>query len=196
MKFKYLLVIYILSSILFLFGVILTFYNYSYSGYYIDKIIAWTWLLLNTLIIITYWKRKIVKIYLFSLIIFILLSIIPMGFPFLGMVLYFSTIDDFQQIKLNENYRIERTRQQPLSMPRIYVYEQYGVLEKNIYRTPYQEIIQNIEKKDFYSSNIDEIKTQIQQAKIININKDSLGIEYEILNKKGVFYHKFQDDGY
>jgi hypothetical protein len=196
MKFKYLLAIYILSSILFLFGVILTFYNYSYSGYYIDKIIAWTWLLLNTLIIITYWKRKIVRIYLFSLIIFILLSIIPMGLPFLGMVLYFSTIDDFQQIKLNENYRIERTRQQPLSMPRIYVYEQYGVLEKNIYRTPYQEIIQNIEKKDFYSSNIDEIKTQIQQAKIININKDSLGIEYEILNKKGVFYHKFQDDGY
>ncbi len=196
MKFKYLIAIYVLFSILFISGVILTFYDYSYRGYYTDKIIAWTWLLLNTLIIITYWKRKIVRIYLFSLIIFILLSIIPMGLPFFGMVLYFSTIDDFQQIKLNENYRIERTRQQPLSMPRIYVYEQYGVFEKNICRTEYEEIIQKIEKKDYYSSDIDEFKTQIQQAKLISINKDSLGIEYEILNKKGIFYHKFEDDGY
>ena len=196
MKFKYLIAIYVLFSILFISGVILTFYDYSYRGYYTDKIIAWTWLLLNTLIIITYWKRKIVRIYLFSLIIFILLSIIPMGLPFFGMVLYFSTIDDFQQIKLNKNYRIERTRQQPLSMPRIYVYEQYGVFEKNICRTGYEEIIQKIEKKDYYSSDIDEFKTQIQQAKLISINKDSLGIEYKILNKKGIFYHKFEDDGY
>ena len=195
-KLKYLIAVYVISSTLFIFGVILTFYDYSYRGYYSDKIINWIWLLLNFLIIIIYWKKKFVKISLLIVVLFLSLSIIPMGIPFFGKVYYFSTIDDYQQIKLNENYRIERTRQNALSMPRIYIFQDKGILEKNICRTKYQEIIQKIEKKNSYSSDIDERTTQIQQAKLISINKDSLGIEYKILNKKGIFYHKFEDDGY
>jgi hypothetical protein len=53
-----------------------------------------------------------------------------MGIPFSGIIYYFSTIDDYQQIKLNKNYRIERTRQQALSIPRIYIYKENGILEK------------------------------------------------------------------
>jgi hypothetical protein len=130
MKFKLLIAIYIISSTLFLTNILFTFYNYSYRGYYTDKLINWIWLFLNLLVILIYYKKKVVKIYLTTLILFIALSIVPMGIPFSGIIYYFSTIDDYQQIKLNKNYRIERTRQQALSIPRIYIYKENGILEK------------------------------------------------------------------
>jgi len=197
MKFKQIISIYFISSLFLLFGIILTFYNYSYNGYYTDKIICWLWLFINLLIIILYWKKEIIKIYLITIIILILLSIIPMGLPFFGMLLYSTTINDFQKIEIDKNYRIERTRQQPLSMMRVYVYEQNGILEKNICRPSYDEILTSVLNIKENENLIDEAKTEIQNAKLISINNDSIGIEYQILNKKKIIYHILnENDGY
>ncbi len=178
-------------------GIVLTFNDYSYRGYYTDKIINWTWLLLSFLIVIIYWNKEYIKISLITFIIFIMLSIIPMGIPFFGMVYYFSSIDDYQQIQLNENYRIERTRQNALSMPRIYIYKENGILEKNICRPSYSEILGKVLNVEEYKNSIDERKTDIQNARLVLINNDSIGIEYQILNKKKIIYEKLnENDGY
>ena len=119
-----------------------------------------------------------------------------MAMPFLGILSYFTTTGDYQRIQLNSEYRIERTRKQALSMQRIYVYEKRGILEKNICRPNYSQIVNEI----LYSNGSNSINTEllpIKNAKLIQLNKDVIEIEYEILNKKKSLNHKLdKNEGY
>ena len=137
------------------------------------------------------------KVYFFSLLTLTLLSILPMAIPFFGIIYYFSTIDDYQNIKMNDVYRIERTKQQALSRPRLYIYKRLNFLEKNICRPDYGGIIENVVELNVHQNRIDEKKIQVQNAKFISVNSDSIGIEYQILDKKKIIFHKIvNDDGY
>jgi hypothetical protein len=71
-----------------------------------------------------------------------------MAIPFVGILKYFSTIEDYQQIQLTKDYRLERTRHRGMSMTRTFIYEKAGILEKNIYRTAYSDIIKNTINSD------------------------------------------------
>ena len=117
-----------------------------------------------------------------------------MAIPLFGIYFYLTNEGDYQQIKLNNTFRLERTKQQALSLPRVYIYEKhFGILEKNIGRPNYSEILQEI----FKDMNLNRKETTIQSAKFISKNKDSIGIEYEILNTKKTIYHKLNnEDGY
>lgn len=113
-----------------------------------------------------------------------------MAIPFIGIVNHFSTMGDYQQIHLNDQYRIERTSHQALSMERIYIYKRKGLFEKNICRPLYSEIKEKILKADI-------AELPIQDAKLIAVNNDSIGIEYEINNTKRLTYHLINNnDGY
>lgn len=194
---KILITTYLTFTLIFLLGVFMSFYDYSYYGYCTDKIINWIWLVLTVTLIFWFWRNKTTKIYFYSLLSFLLLSILPMAIPFFGILFYFTTIDDYQQIKLNSEYRIERTQQQVLSMSRIYVYKKTGIFEKNICRPAYSEIIENALNVERFKNSFDEEKLSIQEAKLVYTSNDSIGIEYKILNKKKLIYHKTaNDDGY
>jgi len=193
MKNKKLAISYIIISFIFIFGVLLTFYNYSYSGYLTDKIIAWCWLIFTVMIIVFFWKKKSIKIYFFSLVTFLFLSILPMGVPFFGIVYYFSTIDDYQQIVLNDTYRIEITQQLVLSSPRIYIYKRVGLLEKNICRPLYREV-KEIVSTIQNDANIKDENISIEDAQLITTHKDSLGIRYKISGKQKIVYHKLKNE--
>ncbi len=189
MKTKILITSYLIISCLFILGIILNYFDYSYVGYWTDKIINWMWLGLTFLIIILYWKLKAIKFYFMSLCLLILLSILPMAIPFFGIIKYFSTIDDYQQIYLTKNYRIERKKAQALSLTRIYVYKRKGILEKNICRISYESIIESCLGKNQSHKNY-----YIENAKLFFVNSDSIGIEYEILDKKNIIYHKLNSN--
>lgn len=112
-----------------------------------------------------------------------------MMIPFFAMVYYFSTFDDYQQIQLNNNYRLERTRPGALYKPQIYIYKKEGILEKKVYKTPYSEVTETV----LQTSSVNDMegeKAPIQLAKLVKVSEDSIGIEYQIRNKKQVFYHK------
>lgn len=194
MKNKNIVIAYLILTLIFLSEVALNFNKYSYSGYYTDKIIGWLWLAMTVFIIIRLWKKRAIKVYFGLLITGIILSILPMMIPFFALVSYFSTIDSYQRIQLNNNYRIERYRPGVLSKPQIAIYKQDGIFEKRIGKTPYVEVLEKVLQR--YSSDIpsDEQKEPIQESKLINVNKDSIGIEYQIINKKQVFYHKIIED--
>lgn len=194
---RILITTYLIFTLIFLLGVFMSFYDYSYYGYWTDKIINWIWLVLTVTVTSWFWRNKMTKIYFFSLLTLILLSVFPMAIPFFGIVYSFSTIDDYQQIKLNDTYRIEKTRQQALSLPRIYVYKRIGFLEKNICRPAYREIIENVLDLNEYESGVDERKISLQKVRFISFNSDSIGIEYQILDKTKIIYHKIENgDGY
>ncbi|HAO28393.1 MAG TPA: hypothetical protein DCQ68_13510 [Chryseobacterium indologenes] len=186
---KNILLLYAFISLVFLAEVVLSLNHYSFSGYYTDKIINWMWLAMTLLIILRFWRKKVVKAYFAVLIFSVLLSMLPMMIPFFALVNYFSTLDDYQQIQLGKIYRIERTRRNVLDKPKVYIYKNEGIVEKEIYKVPYLEIVEKV-FQDHFTNDIAGEAQPIQKAKLVSVDKDSLGIEYEIMNKKNIFYHK------
>jgi len=186
---KNIVIAYLAVTLIFLFGIVLSLNNYSFAGYYVDKIINWLWLLMTIFIIIRFWNKKVIKVYFGLLISGIVLSILPMMIPFFGILHYFSTIGCDQRIQLNDTYRMERGRPGALYKPLITIYKKEGIFEKQISRIPYSSIIEKI----VWSSNetyLDDKSLPIQKAKLINVNQDSMGIQYRIMNKQKVIYHK------
>lgn len=194
MRNKNIVIVYLVVTLVFLSEVVLNFNQYSYAGYYTDKIIGWLWLALTVFIIIRLWKKKAIKVYFGLLVAGIILSILPMMLPFFALVSYFSTIDSYQRISLNNDYRIERYRPGALSKPQIAIYQQKGILEKRISKTPYVEILEKVVQRPSIDIPSEEQKEPIQEAKFINVDKDSIGIEYKIMNKKQIFYHQFTEN--
>lgn len=189
MKNKNIVIAYLAVTLIFLFGIVLSLNHYSFAGYYIDKMISWIWLAMTIFIIIWFWKKKIIKVYFGLLISGIILSILPMMIPFFGILLHFSTIGCEQRVQLDDTYRIERGRPGVLSRPLITIYKKEGIFEKQISRTPYSDVIEKVVQPS-PETYLDEKKQPIQEAKLINVNQDSIGIEYQIMNKKKVIYHK------
>ncbi len=193
MKNKNIIITYLVVTLIFLSGIILSFNKYSYCGYYSDKIINWVWLAMTIFIIVWFWRKKVIKVYFGLLISGTILSILPMMIPFFGILLYFSTIGCDQRIQLNETYRIERGRPGALYNPQITIYQKQSIFERKISRIPYSDIIDKILQPS-PATYIDEKRLPIQEAKLINANKDSIGIEYQIMNKKKTIYHKNKDN--
>ncbi|MFP3834916.1 hypothetical protein [Chryseobacterium sp. SIMBA_028] len=193
MKNRNIVIAYLIITLIFLSEIVLNFNKYSYSGYYTDKIINWVWLVMTVFIIIWFWKKKVIKVYFSLLVLGIVLSILPMMIPFFMIVNYFSTFDNYQRIQLDDVYRIESGRPGALSKPQVTVYKREGILEKPIYTTHYKKIIEGIFELTPDSPAMAN-KKPIQKAKLVSVSKDSMGIEYQILNKKKIFYHKNNED--
>lgn len=180
--------IYLVITLIFLGEVILSLYGYSYLGYYSDKIINWIWLGMTIFMIIRFWKKKWIKIYFSVLVWGLIMSILPMMIPFFAIVNYFSTMDDYQQIQLNDSYRIERSRPNVLHKPQVQIYKKEAVIfEKAIYRTDYPFILEDVLQNTSLNSNK---YPPIQAARLVDVRKDSIGIEYQIMDKKRIYYHK------
>ncbi|BAP29813.1 uncharacterized protein CHSO_0776 [Chryseobacterium sp. StRB126] len=187
---KNIVIVYLAVTLIFLSEIVLNFNKYSYTGYYTDKIINWLWLAMTVFIMIRFWKQQAIKVYFGFLVAGIILSILPMMIPFFALVSHFSTIDSYQRIQLEDNYRIERHRPGALAKPRISIYKQEGIFEKEIGRTPDIEILEKVLQRSSIDIPSDDRNESIQEARLINANKDSIGIEYKIMNKKQIFYHK------
>jgi hypothetical protein len=183
--------------VIFINGILLSRNDLSYYGYYTDKVVNWVWLGSTIMFIISFWRWRTIRVYFALLLTLLCLSILPMGIPFFGIVHYFTTIGDHQQISLGEGYRIERTRHQPLSLQRLYIYERRGILEKNIGRPVYTDILESVIGIEPFKGTREDERLSIQSAKLITLNEDSIGIEYQISDRKRIVYHPLQHkDGY
>lgn len=86
-----------------------------------------------------------------------------------------------------------------MAKKRAYIYNSESkllILEKsqNIARPDYNDIVSetlNINSDD--PKRYEYVNEPIQQAKLVSINKDSIGIEYQILNKKKIIYHNLNE---
>ena len=194
MKNRNIIIAYLVVTLILLSEMILNLNKYSYAGYYSDKIIGWLWLAMTVFIIIKLWKKKAIKVYFGLLVGAIILSILPMLIPFFGIVSYFSTIGSYQRIQLDDHYRIDRNRPNVLYKPQITIYRREGIVEKQINIIPYNQVLEKVFQCSSIDLPVDDKEENIQKAKLIMANKDSIGIEYQIMNKKQIFYHKVNEN--
>ncbi|MDM1137675.1 MULTISPECIES: hypothetical protein [Empedobacter] len=168
------------------------------KGEYTYQILAWTWIIFTFYIVIKFWKIIYIKIYGFLLFALVGLSILPMAIPFLSIVSFLFNMNTIQTIKVNDEYKIVVTKK-VMAMKRAYIYNsesKFPILEKsnNIARPDYSDIVSETLNINSDDPKLYEYENEpIQQAKLISINKDSIGIEYQILNKKKIIYHNLNE---
>ena len=191
--------IYIISSVvLILFLLSLNLIGLNLKGEYTYQILAWTWIIFTFYIVIKFWKIIYIKIYGFFLFALIGLSILPMAIPFISILSFLFNMNSIQTIKVNDEYKIVVTKK-VMAMKRAYIYNnesKFLVLEKsnNIARPDYSDIVSKTLNLNSDDPKLYELEnTHIQQAKLISVNKDSIGIEYQILNKKKIIYHNLNE---
>ncbi|MDW3652806.1 MAG: hypothetical protein R8P61_37350 [Bacteroidia bacterium] len=150
----------------------------SLIGQISDKVLFWTWLILTAIVIIKYFKRRLIKGYLVFLGILLMLSLFPMALPFLS-IFSFATENDYEvQI---ENYRLREGVKSAIAIPKIYLLQEWGFLEKEIGETNFTIEIDN----QYYK--IDEIE-EISLSE----EKDSLSFEFRLKEKSA--YRKFKKE--
>ncbi|WP_152606062.1 hypothetical protein [Empedobacter falsenii] len=191
--------IYIISSVLLiLFLLSLNLMGLNLKGEYTYQILAWTWIIFTFYIIIKFWEIIYIKIYGFLLFALVGLSILPMAILFLSIVSFLFNMNTIQTIKVNDEYKIVVTKK-VMAMKRAYIYNsesKFPILEKsnNIARPDYSDIVSETLNINSDDPKLYEYENEpIQQAKLISINKDSIGIEYQILNKKKIIYHNLNE---
>lgn len=191
--------IYIISSVLLiLFLLSLNLIGLNLKGEYTYQILAWTWIIFTFYIVIKFWKIIYIKIYGFLLFALVGLSILPMAILFLSIVSFLFNMNTIQTIKVNDEYKIVVTKK-VMAMKRAYIYNsesKFPILEKsnNIARPDYSDIVSETLNINSDDPKLYEYENEpIQQAKLISINKDSIGIEYQILNKKKIIYHNLNE---
>ncbi|WP_291074631.1 hypothetical protein [Empedobacter sp. UBA5987] len=190
---------YIISSVLLiLFLLSLNLIGLNLKGEYTYQILAWTWIIFTFYIVIKFWKIIYIKIYGFLLFALVGLSILPMAILFLSIVSFLFNMNTIQTIKVNDEYKIVVTKK-VMAMKRAYIYNsesKFPILEKsnNIARPDYSDIVSETLNINSDDPKLYEYENEpIQQAKLISINKDSIGIEYQILNKKKIIYHNLNE---
>lgn len=190
---------YIISSVLLiLFLLSLSLIGLNLKGEYTYQILAWTWIIFTFYIIIKFWKIIYIKIYGFLLFALVGLSILPMAIPFIAILSFLFNLDTIQTIKMNDEYKIV-VMKKVMAKKRAYIYNsesKFLILEKsqNIARPDYNDIVSetlNINSDD--PKRYEYVNEPIQQAKLVSVNKDSIGIEYQILNKKKIIYHNLNE---
>ncbi len=191
--------IYIISSVLLiLFLLSLNLMGLNLKGEYTYQILAWTWIIFTFYIVIKFWKIIYIKIYGFLLFALVGLSILPMAIPFLSIVSFLFNMNTIQTIKVNDEYKIVVTKK-VMAMKRAYIYNsesKFPILEKsnNIARPDYSDIVSETLNINSDDPKLYEYENEpIQQAKLVSVNKDSIGIEYQILNKKKIIYHNLNE---
>lgn len=121
-----------------------------------------------------------------------------MAIPFFAIVSFLFNMNTIQTIKVNDEYKIVVTKK-VMAMKRAYIYKsesKFLIIEKskNIARPDYSEIISETLNISSDDPKLYELENSpIQKAKLISVNKDSIGIEYKILNKKKIIYHNLNE---
>lgn len=193
--------LYLLSTLLFIISfILLNKYGMQFAGYWTEKVIAWQWLVLTPIFIWVFWQYKTVKAFLAGLVLLLIGSILAMAIPFFGFLLYITTIDDHQRIKLDENTRLELTNQHTLCMTGVYVYQKkWGIFEQNKARPVYSDIIDEVvyngeAYKREIQLEVSKNTTPIEQATLVYVDENKIGIEYQIQGKRKIIYHQLDDD--
>lgn len=121
-----------------------------------------------------------------------------MAIPFIAILSFLFNLDTIQTIKMNDEYKIV-VMKKVMAKKRTYIYNsesKFLILEKsqNIARPDYSDIVSETLNINFDDPKLYEYENEpIQQAKLVSVNKDSIGIEYQILNKKKIIYHNLNE---
>lgn len=165
----------------------MTFYNFHFRGYWTEKIIAWIWLATTPVWIVLFWRSIWTKIYTGILSIALMISILAMAIPFFCFVYFVSTIDDYQQIQITPQYRMEISRIGVLApVASVEVYQvKYVIFERKIVNDDYKLVLEALSQTDVKHPHVDDVR-MIQS----NSSNGNIVLEYHLNGKTVTVSHE------
>ena len=158
---------YFIISILLIVDLILYLTNgISISGQFSDKILFWIWLIMTPILIVKYFHKKLAKLYLGVIGFLIVLSLLPMGIPFLTIIAFAIVNDSEKKI---ENYKMREGAKSVIAIPKIRLIKNMGIIEKEVGETEFYVVF----KEGSY---------RLEEIEEINLieESDSLNFEFRI----------------
>jgi hypothetical protein len=134
-------------------------YGISLRGYWTDKVLIWAWLVATIVFIITFFKRRIIKVYLGVLLLLTVLSSIPMGLPLMAFYGFMTASDRTFSYRIDFDHRVQELWKSPMAAGTVEIVKESGIVEQIIGHLPNEfEVDEN-----FYS---------IWEAQSIRLQKD------------------------
>ncbi|KAA5535881.1 hypothetical protein [Paenimyroides baculatum] len=156
----------------------------SFTGYWSDRILFWIWIAVTPFIIILYWKKLVTKLYFGFLILCLILSILPMGILFFGIILSGTGSGRLNHFNLENNIRIQTVAYGVMGRPRVQIVKD-GFLFDKIKLEDQDEI----EKND---STWLEVRDAIN-AQLVKETDTSITVKYFFENDTLQTVHEFQE---
>lgn len=132
MKQKTLYIFLIFSVLLFMDCLIYYFYQMSFAGYYSDLILFWIWFITGMFIIVLFWEKIIIKIFLTVIVLAFIGSILPMMIPFYAFVFSMTSAGLKFDKNLNDKYRVQIVGYGVMLHPSLELIEKKGIFEQKI----------------------------------------------------------------
>lgn len=173
-----------ISALIILNSCLYVFAKMSFAGYWSDRILFWIWIAVTPFIIILYWKKLIAKLYFGFLILCLILSNLPIGILFFGMILSGTGSGRLNHFNLENNIRIQTVSYSIMGRPLIQIVKD-GFLFDKIKLKDQDEI----EKNDSTWLNVrDAINVQL-----IKETDTSITVKYFFENDTVQTVHDFQE---
>mgnify|MGYP001021358664 CR=1 FL=1 len=150
-----------ISVLIILNGCLYAFAKMSFAGYWSDRIVFWIWLILTPFVIIFYWKKLIAKLYLGFLVICLILSILPMGILFFGIILSGTGSGRINHFNLENIIRVQTVGYGVIGRPQIQIVKDGFLFDKIMLEEP-DEIQKN-----------DSVWLQVRDAKNAQLVKET-----------------------
>jgi len=173
-----------ISALIILNSCLYAFAKMSFAGYWSDRILFWIWIAVTPFIIILYWKKLVTKLYFGFLILCLILSILPMGILFFGIILSGTGSGRLNHFNLENNIRIQTVAYGVMSRPRVQIVKD-GFLFDKIKLEDQDEI----EKND---STWLEVRDAIN-AQLVKETDTSITVKYFFENDTVQTVHEFQE---
>ncbi|UIR56800.1 hypothetical protein LZQ00_03040 [Sphingobacterium sp. SRCM116780] len=159
-------------------------YKISFVGYWSDCVLFWLWLLSTCFLLQLFWKQLWAKIYGGILVLALILSMLPMGIIFFGIIL--STTGSGLQYKkqITKDYRFQITNYSVMGRPVACI-----VINKGLFEQEFPNTMGNFNITD--STDVDA--RDIKSVTYLNENEDSIALKAvtrDTVSYKVYFYKK------
>jgi hypothetical protein len=141
----------------------------SLPGHLLDWLLFWTWAVMTPVVIFLNVKEKWSKFYGTALIVFTILTMLPMMIPFLTILGFAVTRED-KRYRISDDMELQMVQRTVVGMPTIVKIKSFGFYEKIVGQTEFEFQIGD----DFYR--IEEAKSI---RKLDNNSSDSVKVEFK-----------------
>jgi len=143
----------------------------SLQGYWGDRILYWTWLVITVYILMRYWSKKGVKFYGWTLMALLGLSMLPMFIPFTAIILTGFGLDRTYGNDFNDNLRLQVTGKSFMGRPNVELIRKHGL---------YEVVLGEMSGFDLVDE-LDDLEN-INRVKILEEKENSLLVEFYFPN--------------
>lgn len=102
----------------------------SFAGYWSDRVVFWLWFIATPFVVFCFWKNLAAKIYFWTLVAATIVSMIPMGIFFFGILLSTTGSGRLNHFSLKNNIRVQTVGYGVMGRPRLQVIEDNLLFDK------------------------------------------------------------------